>query len=217
MRQRAFTVPLLVSHLHMVLVYSAILHRPTSNHPYTQPQSHDPDRSLSTLASISANGTSCWPWIRPRPHTHLMFWSTPTTMTAVSPVLPTVYAAQQRDHASHIASDLPPTHHSTTRVLRTPLEFYTATAPNDPLAEDPYTYGTTVQPSSPRRLVYPRVSTETTLTALREANSPPPAHCTRSKSDEARAMKLTLQQRMVSSTIQQLFHNQSLPTRDIIS
>ena len=97
--------------------------------------------------------------------------------------LSTVYAAQQRDHASQIASDTTQTHHSTTRILRTPLEFYTAMAPNDPLAEDPYAYGTTVQPSSPRRLVYPRVSTETTLKALREANSPPPAHCTRSKSD----------------------------------
>ena len=97
--------------------------------------------------------------------------------------LSTVYAAQQRDHASHIASDTPPTHHSTTRVLRTPLDFYTATAPNDPLAEDPYTYGTTVHPSSSRRLVYPRISTETTLKALREVNNPSPAHCTRSKSD----------------------------------
>ena len=97
--------------------------------------------------------------------------------------LPTIYAAQQRDHVSQITGDTTTTHHSTTRVLRTPLEFYTAMAPNDPLAEDPYTYGTTVQQSSPRRLVYPRVSAETTLTALREANSPPPAHCTRSKSD----------------------------------
>ena len=54
---------------------------------------------------------------------------------------------------------------------------------NDPIAEDPYTYGTSAQPSSPRQLVYPRVSTETTLRALHEANSPPPAHCTRSKTD----------------------------------
>ena len=60
-----------------------ILRHPTSNHPFTQQHSPDPDQSLSTSASISAKETSCWPWTRP--HSHLMFRSTPTTMTVAAP------------------------------------------------------------------------------------------------------------------------------------
>ena len=40
--------------------------------------------------------------------------------------LPTIYAAQQRDHVSQITGDTTTPHSATTRVLRTPLEFYTA-------------------------------------------------------------------------------------------
>jgi hypothetical protein len=72
---------------------------------------------------------------------------------------------------------------TTPRVLRTPLEFYTAVAPNDPLAEDPFTYGTSTQPNSPRPLMYTRVSDANVLSQLQELNNPPPAHCTRSKSN----------------------------------
>jgi len=72
---------------------------------------------------------------------------------------------------------------TTPRVLRTPLEFHTAVAPNDPLAKDPFTYGTSTQQTSPRPLVYTRVSDANVLSQLQELNNPPPAHCTRSKSN----------------------------------
>ena len=183
MRPRVFMGPPLVEPLHMVLVYSTILHSPTGNHPYTQPFSRDPlnfgldQRERDVLLAVDQAQIIHTPAVPVESD-----YDDCSLPSMQSESLSTVYA-QQRDHASHINNNTAPTHPSTTRVLRTPLEFYTAATLNDPIAEDPYTYGTSVQPSSPRQLVYPRVSTETTLRALREANSPPPAHCTLSKTD----------------------------------
>ena len=97
--------------------------------------------------------------------------------------LPAIYAAQQQDHHARIRDALQTRQSLTHHVLRTPLEFYTAVAPNDPLAEDPFTYGTSTQPNSPRPLMYTRVSDANVLSQLQELNNPPPAHCTRSKSN----------------------------------
>jgi len=96
--------------------------------------------------------------------------------------LPAIYAAQQQDHHARIRDALQTRQSLTHHVLRTPLEFYTAAAPNDPLAEDPYTYGTSTQQTFPRQLALPRVSDANTLSRLDELNNPPPTHRTRSKS-----------------------------------
>ena len=70
--------------------------------------------------------------------------------------LSATYAVQHQVHAAHIRDAPATTQSSTPHVLRTPLEFYTAAAPHDPLAVDPFTYGTSAPQTSPRPLVYPR-------------------------------------------------------------